>query len=140
MAKYQNAHRHTGPRATCRVGGSGRGVSCFARRGVGSTMTPRHFVPPLRRGELGLRPVAEPVPLHWRGAPTPGPARRVAWVARPGWLESSRTRTYSPLSSRAKRGDPVNKKVLRAERPQTYCTGLPQSYDNVFNVDRTPSQ
>ena len=23
--------------------------------------------PPLRRGELGLRPVAEPVPLHWRG-------------------------------------------------------------------------
>ena len=27
-----------------------------------------------------------------------------------------------------------NKKVLRAYRPQTYCTGLPQSYANVFNV------
>ena len=47
--------------------------------------------------------------------------------------------TYSD-SSRAKRGDPVNKKALRAFRPQTYCPGLPQSYDNVFNVDRTPSQ
>ena len=31
-----------------------------------------------------------------------------------GWLESTRRRTYSPLSSRAKRGDPVNKKALRA--------------------------
>ena len=54
------------------------------------------------------------VPLHWRGAPTPGPARRVAWVVRAGWLESPRNRTLSPLSSRAKRGDPVNKKALRA--------------------------
>ena len=27
---------------------------------------------------------------------------------------------------------------MRAFRPQTYCTGLPQSYANVFNVDRTP--
>ena len=51
--------------------------------------------PPLRRGELGLRPVAELGPLHWRGARTPGPARRVAWVARAGWLESSRIRIYS---------------------------------------------
>ena len=47
---------------------------------------------------------------------------------------------YSPLSSRAKRGDPVNKKGTAGVCPQTYCTGLPQSYDNVFNVDRTPSQ
>ena len=31
-----------------------------------------------------------------------------------GGVEHSRNRTYSPLSSRAKRGDPVNKKVLRA--------------------------
>ena len=31
-----------------------------------------------------------------------------------GWPESLRNHTYSPLSSRAKRGDPVNKKVLRA--------------------------
>ena len=57
-----------------------------------------------------------------------------------GGVEIARNRTYSPLSSRAKRGDPVNKKALRAFRPQTYCTGLPQSYANVFNVDRTPSQ
>ena len=56
------------------------------------------------------------------------------WHVVPGWLESPRNRTYSPLSSRAKRGDPVNKKALRAFRPQTYCTGLPQSYANVSNV------
>ena len=31
-----------------------------------------------------------------------------------GWLESPRKCPYSPLSSRAKRGDPVNKKALRA--------------------------
>ena len=37
-------------------------------------------------------------------------------------------------SSRAKCGDPVNKKTLRAYRPQTYCPGLPQSYANVSNV------
>ena len=41
--------------------------------------------------------------------------------------------TYSD-SSRAKCGDPVNKKALRAYRPQTYCPGLPQSYANVSNV------
>lgn len=37
-------------------------------------------------------------------------------------------------------GDPGrgNDKEVRAYRPQTYCTGLPQSYANVFNVDRTP--
>ena len=36
------------------------------------------------------------------------------WHVVPGWLEITRNRTYSPLSSRAKRGDPVNKKALRA--------------------------
>ena len=50
------------------------------------------------------------VPLRWRGGRIPGPARRVAWVVRAGWLESAYLFTYSPLSSRAKRGDPVNKK------------------------------
>ena len=90
--------------------------------GWGTMTTPSTTSTPLRRGELGFRPVAESVPLHWRGAPTPGPARRVAWVVRAGWLESSRICTYSPLSSRAKRGDPVNKKALRAYRPQTLST------------------
>lgn len=33
--------------------------------------------PPLRRGELGLRPVAEYVPLHWRGV------RRTGWSFSP---------------------------------------------------------
>ena len=48
---------------------------------------------------------------------------------------------YSPLSSRAERGDPVNKKkALRANARRHIKTGLPQSYDNVFNVVRTPSQ
>ncbi len=50
-----------------------RGVSCFARRGVGR-------------------------------------------------VEGSHLSAYSPLSSRAKRGDPVNKKALRAYRPQTTST------------------
>ena len=50
-----------------------RGVSCFARRGVGR-------------------------------------------------VEGSHLSAYSPLSSRAKRGDPVNKKALRAFRPQTLST------------------
>ena len=68
---------------------------------------------PPQRGTLAHNWTCQ-VPLHWRGAPTPGPARRVAWVVRAGWLESPRNRTYSPLSSRAKRGDPVNKKALRA--------------------------
>ena len=76
---------------------------------------------PPQRGTLA-RDGTYQVPLHWRGGRTPGPARRVAWVASPGWLESSRKRTYSPFSSRAKRGDPVNKKVLRAYRPQTLST------------------
>ena len=31
-----------------------------------------------------------------------------------GWGREFKKNTYSPLSSRAKRGDPVNKKVLRA--------------------------
>ena len=44
------------------------------------------------------------------------------WHVVPGWSESPRKRTYSPLSSRAKRGDPVNKKALRAYRPQTLST------------------
>ena len=69
-------------------------------------------VPPLRRGELGLRPVTEPVPLHWRGARTPGPARRVAWVVRAGWLESSRTNTYSPYSVIPAPGAPANTNVF----------------------------
>ena len=32
----------------------------------------------------------------------------------PGWLETAGLGIYSPLSSRAERGDPVNKKALRA--------------------------
>ena len=42
--------------------------------------------------------------------------------------------TLSPLSSRAERGDPVNKKALRADARRHIITGLPQSYANVFNV------
>ena len=76
---------------------------------------------PSAEGNFALRRYV-PVPLHWRGGRSPG------------WLEISRKGTYSPLSSRAKRGDPVNKKALRAYRPQTYCPGLPQSYANVSNV------
>ena len=34
---------------------------------------------PPQRGTLA-RDGTYQVPLHWRGAPTPGPARRVAWV------------------------------------------------------------
>ena len=33
---------------------------------------------------IGVFPVAEEVPLHWRGGTTPGPARRVAWVVSAG--------------------------------------------------------
>ena len=66
--------------------------------------------------------------------PTAHRAGGVVLCTTGGGAENSRKNTYSPLSSRAKRGDPVNKKALRAYRPQTYCTGLPQSYANVFNV------
>ena len=51
--------------------------------------------------------------------------------------ESVGLSTYSPLSSRAERGDPVNKKALRADARRHIKTGLPQSYDNVFNVSRS---
>ena len=63
--------------------------------------TPVLRATPPQRGTLA-RDGTYQVPLHWRGGRSPG------------WLESSRKRTYSPLSSRAKRGDPVNKKALRA--------------------------
>ena len=48
---------------------------------------------PSAEGNFALRRYI-PVPLHWRGGRTPGPARRVAWVARAGWLEISRKHTY----------------------------------------------
>ena len=35
------------------------------------------------------------------------------------------------------RGDPVNKKALRADARRHIITGLPQSYANVFNVSRS---
>ena len=53
-------------------------------------------------------------PLQWRGT-WYVPSRNKfpsaeGWREAPGWSEISRIRTYSPLSSRAKHGDPVNKK------------------------------
>ena len=51
---------------------------------LNSLTAPSTTSTPLRRGELGLRPVAELGPLHWRGGRIPGPARPVAWVVSPG--------------------------------------------------------
>ena len=71
--------------------------------------------------ELGFRPVAEQVLLYWRD----------------GWggevREFKKTRLLPIVVA-------SNKKALRAYRPQAYYIGLPQSHDNVFNVDRTPLQ
>ena len=96
----------------------GGGMLCTTGGTMTTMTTPALRATPPQRGTLA-RDGTYQVPLHWRGGRTPGPARRVAWVASPGWLESSRKRTYSPLSSRAKRGDPVNKKSTAGERPQT---------------------
>ena len=60
--------------------------------------------------------------------------------AKPGVVRDCGIIHLVPLSSRAERGDPVNKKALRAFARRHIMTGLPQSYDNVFNIDRTPSQ
>ena len=135
---------------------------------------PRHFVPPLRRGELWSATVRTQFPsvggarggvvysllvirdslfvcvslgrvapcaypricsncavacFHILGFPRLVPVGILVVVQ----TALSLVFTYSD-SSRAKRGDPVNKKALRAYRPQTYCPGLPQSYANVSNV------
>ena len=81
---------------------SGGGMLCTTGWGTMTTMTtPALRATPPQRGTLA-RDSTYQVPLHWRGGRSPG------------WSESSRNRTYSPLSSRAKRGNPVNKKALRA--------------------------
>ena len=85
------------PTAPC----GGRGVSCGARRGVGYNNHPGTTCHPSAEGNFSPQRYV-PVPLHWRGGRSPG------------WSERSRTHTYAPLSSRAKRDDPVNKKALRA--------------------------
>ena len=103
--------------------------------------------PPLRRGELATYrcgakfPSTEGCRRSRRGGLL---VTRYSYVCRSGALRPVRILvfvqtalslvfTYSD-ASRAKRGDPVNKKALRAYRPQTYCPGLPQSYANVSNV------
>ena len=76
---------------------------------------PRHFVPPLRRGELYSATGWSKFPSIGGVSHTPGPTKmQFSWVVGAGWLESTRLSSYSPLSSRAERGDPVNKKALRA--------------------------
>ena len=80
----------------------GRGVAVVRPSGGGETMTTPSCGHPSNGGELGT---------YRRGLKFPSAE---GWHVVPGWSEISRIYTYSPLSSRAKRGDPVNKKALRA--------------------------
>ena len=96
------------------------GKSSFAE--ISGNGPPRHFVPPLRRGELYSATVRAEFPSIG-GVPQRGGVVRefgigclVPCHSRAGGndKETAELYTYSLLSSRAERGDPVNKEALRA--------------------------